>query len=548
MSEPLPPKVSLIEEPPQTVWGILGRLGPGLIIAGSIVGSGELIATTATGAEAGFSLLWLIILGCVIKVWVQVELARYTMVSGNTTMQAINSTPGPALWFGWQRSGQESFRPWSFANWMSFYWLVMFIVSLGQLGGIVGGVGQALAISFPLTQTGRHFNDAVDARTLLTLDLHRDKARLKQDLPSAERAEVEQRLIDTQNKIDELNTQINEADGATSALKDRAYDDRYWAIITTVVTAVILVLGKYGLVERFSTVLVAGFTLVSILTVALLQLQPEYAIAWQDIVDGMSFRLPPPTAEKQPVATALATFGIIGVGANELLQYPYWCLEKGYARFTGRSDGSAEWVARAKGWLRVLRWDAYCSMVVYTFATIAFYLLGAAILGRLSLVPKGTDMIRTLAVMYEPVFGVWTTIIFLIGAIAVLFSTFFVANAGHARVCADAVSVFGGTQLPPVKERRWVQFFSGLFPFICLAFYLVYPEPKGLILASGVMQAIMLPMLAFTAIYFRYRRIDQRVAPGRLWDFFLWLSALGMLIAGAWLALTKIFPALERML
>ena len=39
---------------PKSVLGILKELGPGLIVAGSIVGSGELIATTLTGAEAGF--------------------------------------------------------------------------------------------------------------------------------------------------------------------------------------------------------------------------------------------------------------------------------------------------------------------------------------------------------------------------------------------------------------------------------------------------------------------------------------------------------------
>jgi Mn2+/Fe2+ NRAMP family transporter len=51
--------------PPRTLGATLLRLGPGMIIAGSIVGSGELIATTKAGAEAGFWLLWLIIAGCV---------------------------------------------------------------------------------------------------------------------------------------------------------------------------------------------------------------------------------------------------------------------------------------------------------------------------------------------------------------------------------------------------------------------------------------------------------------------------------------------------
>ena len=58
-------KLSDIQAPPTTILGILKKLGPGLIIAGSIVGSGELIATTSTGAQAGFWLLWLIIIGCV---------------------------------------------------------------------------------------------------------------------------------------------------------------------------------------------------------------------------------------------------------------------------------------------------------------------------------------------------------------------------------------------------------------------------------------------------------------------------------------------------
>ena len=86
--------------PPTTIRGILRSLGPGLIIAGSIVGSGELIATTTTGAEAGFTLLWLIIIGCIIKVFVQVELGRYTITTGTTTMSGLNSLPGPRLGVG----------------------------------------------------------------------------------------------------------------------------------------------------------------------------------------------------------------------------------------------------------------------------------------------------------------------------------------------------------------------------------------------------------------------------------------------------------------
>ena len=87
------PTTSSIESPPQTIPGIVRRLGPGLIIAGSIVGSGELIATTKTGAQAGFWLLWLIIIGCLIKVFAQVEFGRYTISSGKATMAALDELP-----------------------------------------------------------------------------------------------------------------------------------------------------------------------------------------------------------------------------------------------------------------------------------------------------------------------------------------------------------------------------------------------------------------------------------------------------------------------
>ena len=141
------------QTPPSSVLGTLRHLGPGLIIAGSIVGSGELIATTKTGAEAGFWLLWLILIGCVIKVFTQVEFGRFSIITGRTTMEGLAEVPGPRI-------------P-NHGNWIVWYWFLMFVASISQLGGIVGGVGQALAISVPLTEAGRQFNDYVDLKTEL---------------------------------------------------------------------------------------------------------------------------------------------------------------------------------------------------------------------------------------------------------------------------------------------------------------------------------------------------------------------------------------------
>jgi Mn2+/Fe2+ NRAMP family transporter len=231
---------------------------------------------------------------------------------------------------------------------------------------------------------------------------------------------------------------------------------------------------------------------------------------------------------------------VFGVGTNELITYPYWCLEKGYGRFAGERDRSPDWAERANGWIRVMRWDAGISMVIYTFATIAFYLLGAAVLHSQGLDPAGNEMIRVLGEMYVPVFGAWAKWLFLFGAFAVLYSTFFVANAGHTRVAADAIRVFGVGARTERARRGWVLAFCVAFPLFALFCYVFIRYPARLVLASGVMQAIMLPMLAAATLYYRYRRCDRRILPGRLWDLMLWLCALGMLIAGGWIAVTKL--------
>jgi len=510
-------------DPPKTIGGIIRHLGPGLIIAGSIVGSGELIATTIVGAEAGFWLLWIIIIGCVIKVLTQVEMGRYTISSGKTSLGAMAEVPGPRI------RGR--------GNWLTLYWFLMFVFSLGQLGGIVGGVGQALMISAPITEDGRNYNEYLDLKTdlqvrrqavnLLTRKLSADAPAI----PAAERTELDAEKKRLEAGIPKIEASLEKLGKEPEAPPD----DKIWAAIIAIATAGVLYAGRYGFIQLFATLMVFSFTIITVINLFILQKNGIYAVSGGEFLDGLKFQLPPaePGSDKNALLTALAAFGIIGVGASELVAYPYWCIEKGYARFTGPRDDSDAWAERARGWMRVMRWDAWCSMVVYTFATVAFYLLGAAILHRTGLNPGGTELVRTLGVMYEPVFGPWAQTVFLFGAIAVLYSTFFVANAGHSRVFTDALKVTGLGIKDEKARQRSVKILGIVFPMLCLGLYLMVQAPVALVLISGIMQGIMLPMLAGAALWFRYRRTDRRILPGSAWDLFLWLSALGMLISGA---------------
>ena len=170
-----------------------------------------------------------------------------------------------------------------------------------------------------------------------------------------------------------------------------------------------------------------------------------------DLAEGMALHFP-----TGGLATAIAVFGITGVGATELVMYPYWCIEKGYARYTGPRDGSAAWLPRARGWIRVMHLDIACSLVIYTFATLAFYLLGAGVLHKAGLVPKASDMIVTLSRLYTETLGGWALWLFYAGAVITLYGTIFASTAAHARVTADLVRMAGGfARADGAARGRW---------------------------------------------------------------------------------------------
>lgn len=497
-----PPGESLTIEAPRTLGATLLRLGPGMIIAGSIVGSGELIATTKAGAQAGFWLLWLILVGCVIKVSTQIEFARHAITWGQTPLSALNDIPGPRIKL----------------NWLLWYWVLMTMFVILQQGGIVGGVGQTLAIAQPLTQSGVEFNRLQNDLVKTRIDLQVLQAK-NQSSPEVDKL---------RRKAAVLSNEI--------AQHREPYDPYLWAAIVAIVTSVLLYIGRYGVIQLVATALVATFTVVTILTSAALQTRPEWAVRSYEFARGLSFHLPPDDQSMgvNPVRTALGAFGIIGVGAAELIMYPYWCLEKGYAKFTGRRDTTEQWADRARGWVRVLHIDAWASMVVYTFVTVAFYLLGAAVLGRIGLDPTGRDMVRTLAAMYIPVLGSWAYVVFLAGAFAVLYSTFFVAAAGNARMVADALGLVGLTDGSEAVRAKWTPIISAIWPFVAVGLYVCVQAPAAMVLTCGIAQSIMLPLLGGAALYFRYKRSDARLRPGWAWDVMLWLSFAGFLIVGSW--------------
>ena len=74
---------------------MLVSIGPGIVIAGSVIGSGELINTPVQAAKFGFVLLWAVVLSCIIKYFLQVEFGRHSLAHNRTPFEAFNTLPGP---------------------------------------------------------------------------------------------------------------------------------------------------------------------------------------------------------------------------------------------------------------------------------------------------------------------------------------------------------------------------------------------------------------------------------------------------------------------
>lgn len=442
-----------IQDPPESFSGTLKFLGPGLILVGSVVGSGEIILTTTLGSMVGFSMLWFVLLSCWSKNIVQAELARFSVASGEPFLHAFNRLPGKLPAFNGKR-----------VSWYIYFWMIWIIP--GQLigGGIYGGAGQAVHTALPFLGS------------------------------------------------------------------------EWWTIILAMGASAIILTGTYTSIERLMTVLVVSFTFITLTCAVLLQMT-DYAITWQEVQAGMRFEFP-----LFALMAALAMYGGTGVGTGEQIAYTYWCVEKGYARFSGPADASEGWVRRAKGWIKVMQTDVVLTLVLLTCATIPFYMLGAGVLYRINAQPDGLETISVLSNMYTQTLGEWAFWLFMVGAFFVLYSTCVSGLGGGVRIFADGMAVMGLIERNDYETRvRILRTWAVVSPLVTSAAYFYFQNPVWMLTMGHMFGAIKFPLIAGGVLYLRYRHLDQRVKPSFKTDMLLWASFLIMIALTVYILYAKYF-------
>lgn len=428
-----------IRQPPVTFAEKLKFLGPGFILSASIVGSGELIATTTLGASAGFTAFWVILISCFVKVAVQLEFARHTIITGETAMQILNKLPGPKI-------GNAK---WSL--WLFFFLLLMKFV---QLGGMIGSTAIVLNMLFESVSI---FG---------------------------------------------------------------------WVVVSAVVVSLLIYNGYYVVIERLSLLMVAGFTIMTIAAVFALN-YTEYNISLEELASGLTFEL-----SGTVIAVAIGAFGLTGVASDEIIAYNYWCIEKGYAAYSGPRQDNDAWRSRARGWIKIMYLDALVAMVIYTAVTAAFYLLGAAILFKRGEVPAGNELIETVALIYTESLGKGVRTMYLIGAFFVLFSSLFATLAAWTRIYPDIIGQLRWIDFT-VSRKKTVAILAWIIPIGWALSYLFINLPLAMILFGGAVGSVMLFLVVFAVLHVKYGR-PQFFTSGLMYDIVFWISVISILAVGAY--------------
>jgi manganese transport protein len=402
-------------------------IGPGIVVAGSVIGGGELINTPLQAATFGFVLLWVVLLSCVIKYFLQVEIARHCLAHNRTTIQALNEVPGPR------------FRG---TSWVVLLYIPGFFAANLTIVGIYGALGGLMHGVRPLA-----------------------------------------------------------ASEVTSA--------RYWAVVMAVLAVALLWQGWYRQLEVAVMVMVGVFSIAVAVGVLLIQ-GTSFAMTWSEVTSGLTFSIGP---NREAAAFAvISLMGALGVAANELFMYPYWILEKGYAKELGE-PASAGWVERTK---RAIRWiwlDAGFSTTLATLVTAAFFLLGAAVLHRQQIMPNGVKVVDQISAVFTESYGEWSKAIFYAGAFCTLFSTLVVVAAASGRMGADLLNSLGLIDArDPQTARRYHQILQNLFLVGELALFLVlqaHPE-RYIVWGHFVLGAYLGPLLMLCICWLAFNT-DRRV-------------------------------------
>jgi hypothetical protein len=149
------------------------------------------------------------------------------------------------------------------------------------------------------------------------------------------------------------------------------------------------------------------------------------------------------------------------------------------------------------------------------------------------LLVEGNEMITTLSRVYTDTLGEWASVVFLLGAIAVLGSTMWGAIPSWARMYVNWFASIGVLDWQDAVVRtRWIRGFTVALPLLWGVVYLWIQSPVIMIQIGGVMTGVFLVAVVVAVYYLRKTETDPRLHGGSGFAVALGVSSVAIALLG----------------
>jgi Mn2+/Fe2+ NRAMP family transporter len=303
------------------------------------------------------------------------------------------------------------------------------------------------------------------------------------------------------------------ASSATALALALPGDIRIWTIVAICSSTVLVVWGKFKMVEKVATILAVGLGISAI--IAAVSVFPD--------AGNLAHGLVPATPTNVNYSEVLPWLGFMLTGAAGLIWYSYWIREEGYGigkrtEATDLNELSKQQTDKLEKWIGQMTADTTIGVGGTLIVTLSFLILGAELLKPKGLIPEEEKVAEVLGGMLTHVWGqagFW----FMVTAVFIGFWDTVLSNQdGFGRMFA------GGAQrlLEAKRTPRWLteNFLQHFFIIVLvtigpIAVYLLIGEPVQLLKIAGAIEVFDIPVLVVLILYLNYKTLPKRLKPSK---------------------------------
>lgn len=314
---------------------------------------------------------------------------------------------------------------------------------------------------------------------------------------------------------------------------------KLWTVIIIAVTAAIVFMGQYEVVEKISSIIGIGRTLAVV--AAAIFIFPN--------VRQLAAGLVPQIPQNVQYQEILPWLGFMLAGAAGLMWYSYWVEARGYGAASLKQEQpldfnqiSHEQIKRLQGWVTLMSLSNTLAVVGALLAALAFLILGGELLRPQGLVPKEQQVAEILGSLLGDIwgpFGFW----FMVAIVFITFcSTTLSVQDGFGRMFADGTQILlqgFGVQGRWTNEKFLQRFYIiVLLTVLPIAIYLIFGKPVSLLKIAGGIEAAHIPIVTGLTLYVNHRMLPKELRPSK----FIWG---GTVIAGIFFACFAVIYLLQ---